>query len=48
MTRIHSESEIRAAEETLREVMAKLEEALRLARTLEEHSPERCAAGTDA
>jgi hypothetical protein len=45
--RIHSEQERQAAERTLKEVMEKLEEALRLSRKLEEqHAGERPMAGT--
>jgi hypothetical protein len=45
--RIQSEEERRAAERTLKEVMRKLEEALRLSRELEEHREcDRPMAGT--
>jgi hypothetical protein len=47
--RTQTEDERQAAAATLKEVMSKLEEALRLSRELEEHDKqrrERCGAGT--
>ncbi|HKU68416.1 MAG TPA: hypothetical protein VJP85_11625 [Candidatus Baltobacteraceae bacterium] len=47
--RTQTEDERQAAAATLKEVMAKLEEALRLSRQLEEHETarrERCGAGS--
>ena len=45
--RIETEDERQAAERTLKEVMQKLEEALRLSRELEQHKcRERSGAGT--
>lgn len=43
--RIHTEQERQAAERTLKEVMEKLEEALRLSRKLEQERTEHPVAG---
>jgi hypothetical protein len=47
--RVHNQEERQAAEHTLKEVMQKLEEAMRLARKLEDEAKEceRAVAGVD-